>query len=174
MIDLSRGPFREPLRRDPRGWQIEDDDAAEATLATLEALGLVLAEMVLHRFADMGIASKATSSHLRGLAVVAGTTGMTRLQWLQGGRRDKPDNPMAGAAAERMQALMNWLLEWEIHNPEAPPKFRKPRPPGPAVVEAAGDLLASASYFYRRAANSGTTGGGRKRRMARNTTRRKA
>lgn len=174
-------PFRHPLRRDPRGWQIEDDDAAERLLQALEAFGLILAELTLHRFSRLGLDhhDHDLDLALRGLGTLAGRVGMSRLSWLTGvdetGRRradHAQDDGTAAAIGERMRAVLDWLLVWNLADPDAPPAFRPPTPPPPAVRLALDELHAAAVYLDRRLTDQGLPGPGNRRRMARTTTRR--
>ncbi len=171
-------PFRQPLRRDPRGWQIEDDEAAEAVLVALESMGLIFAELILHAISNGGMLNNVNEElAVRGIGSTAGRVGMSRLSWLTGldelgqKRREQSDNPMAEGAGERVRTVLHWLLEWELHNPDAPPRLRPPSAPPPKVALALDDLHAVVTYFSRRSANSGMAGPGLRRRIARSTTR---
>lgn len=175
-------PFRHPLRRDPRGWQIEDDDVAERLLQALETFGLILAELTLHRFSRLGLDP---SDHdldlaLRGLGTLAGRVGMSRLAWLTGidetgaRRSDSADDDTARAVGERMRTVLDWLLVWDLTDPDAPPAFRKPSPPPARVRVALDELHAAATYLDRRARGQGNAGPGRRRNMVRTTTRRQS
>lgn len=175
------GALRRPLRRDPRGWQIEDDDAAERTLQALEAAGLIFAEMVLHRISRLGLdpTDHDLDLALRGLGTLAGRVGMSRLSWLTGvdeagnARRDKAeDDGTAEAVGERLRLILRWLLEWDPINPDAPPTFRPPSSPPASVRIALDELHAAAVYLDRRLNDQGLPGPGGRRSMARTTTRR--
>lgn len=174
--------FRHPLRKDPRGWQIEDDAAAERTLQALEILGLIFAEMVLHKISRVGLApyDPDLDLSLRGLGSISGRVAMSRLAWLTGTdeagnpRRDKADEAEAEAVGERMRAILNWLLVWDLTDPDQPPELRPPTEPPASVVLALRELWAASMYLDRRAKGQGTTGPGARRNMIRTTTRRTA
>lgn len=172
---------RTPLRKDPRGWQIEDDAVAERTLQALEILGLVFAEMVLHRIGRLGLDPNDhdLDLSLRALGSISGRVAMSRLAWLTGvdeagnRRMDKADESEAEAVGLRMRAILHWLLEWDLTNPDAPPELRPPTPPPATVRLALSELWAAAMYLDRRAKGQGTSGPGARRNMIRTTTRRK-
>lgn len=176
-MTIPLAPTREPLRRDPRGFQIEDDEAAEAMLVGLEAFALIHAEIVLKRLSrhEAHAANTDDQLALRALGHLAGQLGMSRLSWLTGvdeagrRRRDRSSNPMAAAAGERWRALLDRLLVWDLHNVDAPPQLRRPAPLPAAVSLALRELWASALYFHRRANNAGAAGPGRKRKLTRTT-----
>lgn len=175
--------FRRPLRKDPRGWQIEDDVAAERTLQALEVLGLIFAEIVLHRVSRAGLApgDPELDLSLRALGSVSGRVAMSRLAWMTGidetgaKRKDQAGDPggEAEAVGERMRAVLEWLLVWDLTDPDAPPVMRPPSPPPPTVILALRELWAAATYLDRRARSQGTTGPGSRRNMIRTTTRRR-
>lgn len=175
------GPSRAPIRKDPRGWQIEDDPTAEALLQALEAAGLIMLEMVLKRFSRMGLepGDHKLDLALRGLGHTAGSIGMTRLAWLTGTdevgnpRRDKAGTAEAEAVGEAMRRVLQWLLIWDPTNEDAPPVFAPPSVPRPTVRLDLDELHAVATYLNRRAHNQGTTGPGARRRMVRTTTRKR-
>lgn len=172
--------FRQPLRRDPRGWQIEDDPMAEEALRAVETLGMIFAEMVLHRLSRAGLnpGDPDTDLALRAMGSVAGRVGMSRLAWQTGvdetgnPRRDSAGTPEAEAAGERMRAVLNWLFEWDLNDPDAPPKLRTPSTPPATVRLALEELWAALLYFDRRAKGQGVVGPGQRRRVTRETTRR--
>jgi hypothetical protein len=172
--------YRGALRKDPRGWQIEDDAVAERTLQALEIFGLVFAEVVLHRVSRLNLdpGDNQLDLALRGLGTLSGRVAMSRLAWLTGidetgaVRRDRADEAEAEAVGERMRAVLAWLLEWDLTDPDAPPQLRPPSPPPASVRLALSELHAAAMYLDRRARGQGTTGPGRRRSMVRTTTRR--
>lgn len=173
-------PARHPLRGPGHGWQIEDDETAEAVLASLEAAGFVVLELILHRLARLQLDPNDHDLDLalKGLGTLSGRVGMTRLAWLAGvderGRQvATPDpNPMAGPAAEAIRRVLNWLLVWDLGNPDAPPELRRPTVPPPAVRLDLDELHAAAMFLDRRARNAGVTGPGRRRGIIRRSTRR--
>lgn len=172
--------FRQPLRRDPLAWQIEDDPMAEEALRAVETLGLLFAEMALHRLSRLGInpGDPDTDLALRAIGSISGRVAMTRLAWQTGTdeqgreRREKADTAEAEAAGERMRAVLNWLFEWNLTDPDAPPSLRQPSTPPPSVRLALNELWAALTYLDRRARGQGSSGPGRRRNMTRTTTRR--
>lgn len=174
------GPARKPLRRDPAGWQIEDDPVAEETLRALEAAGLIMLEMVMHRLSRLGLdpGDHDLDLALRGLGTLAGRVGMTRLSWMTGTaedgtkRADSKGTAEAEAVGEAMRRVLQWLLVWDPTDPDTPPSFAPPSPPRPTVRLDLDELHAAATYLDRRARGQGTTGPGRRRSMVRATTRR--
>jgi hypothetical protein len=174
------GPSRKPIRKDPAGWQIEDDESAERLLQGLEALGLILVEMVLKRFSRLGLnpTDHDLDLALRGLGHTAGSIGMTRLSWLTGtdevGRRrtESAGTPEAEAIGEAMRRVAQWLLIWDPNDADSPPIFAPPSPPRPIVRLDLDELHAIALYLNRRASNQGTAGPGQRRKMVRTTSRR--
>lgn len=173
---------RTPLRKDPRGWQIEDDAVAERTLQALEILGLIFAEMVLHRISRLNLdpADRDLDLSIRGLGSISGRVAMSRLAWLTGtdetGKRrmESADEAEAEAVGLRMRSILHWLLEWDLTDPDAPPELRPPTPPPASVRLALTELWAAAMYLDRRAKGQGTSGPGARRNMIRTTTRRKS
>lgn len=173
------GPSRRSLRRDPRGWQIEDDEVAERTLQALEAAGLIMLEMVFHRLSHMGLdhSDPELDLALRGLGSLAGRVGMSRLSWLSGfdeagnPRADQAGTSEAKAVGEAMRRVLQWLLHWHPTDIDAPPVFAPPSAPRPTVRLDLDELHAAAIYLDRRASGQGTSGPGARRRMVRSTTR---
>lgn len=167
------------MRRDPRGWAIEDDPQAEEALAAVEALGMIFAEVALHRLSRLQLdpTDPDLDLALRALGHVAGSVGMSRLTWQTGvdergqTRRDHANTEEAKAAGERMRAILNWLFVWDLSDPKAPPSLRPPSVPPPSVRLALDELWAALLYFSRRATAQGLPGPGRKRRIARMSTR---
>ncbi len=174
------GPYRGTLRKDPAGWQIEDDETAERVLQALEILGLVFAEIVLHRVSRLSLDPHDSDLDLglRGLGSLSGRVAMSRLAWLAGvdetgaRRRDKAGTAEAEAVGERMRAILNWLLVWNPTDPDQPPQLRPPSAPPASVRLAIAELYAGAMYLDRRARSQGTSGPGDRRSMVRTTTRR--
>jgi hypothetical protein len=181
MTDHQPLAARRTLRKDPRGWQIEDDVTAERTLQALEIFGLIFAEIALKRISDLGLDPNDHDLDLalRGLGHVAGAVGMSRLAWMTGidemgrHRGDKADEIEAEDVGAAMRRVLNWLLEWDITNIDAPPTLRPPTPPPASVRIDLNELWASALYLNRRASGQGNRGPGERRRMVRTTTRRK-
>jgi hypothetical protein len=175
---MTLGLGRKPLRKDPRGWQIEDDASAEACLQALEAAGLVFLEVFLKRLSRLPFEPD-TALALRGLGHTAGAHGMTRLTWSTGvdetgqRRADRAGTPEAEAFGEAMRRVLNWLLIWDPTNPDAPPEVRPPSPPPAAVILDLDELHAAAVALNRRASSQGTRGRGSRRNMTRTTTRRR-
>lgn len=173
---------RRPLRNDPVAWQIEDDDVAEAALEAVEALGLLFAEMVLHRVSRLHLdpADGDLDLAVRAIGSVAGRVGMSRLAWLSGvdeaghHRRDSADSDSAKAVGEAMRRVTNWLLAWDLTDPDAPPQLRPPTPPSPTVRLDLDELHAALIYLDRRAGAQGLPGPGRRRSIVRTTTRRRS
>lgn len=180
MNDHQPLPARKPLRKDPRGWQIEDDPTAERVLQALEILGLIFAETMLKRLSHLHLdpTDDDLDLALRGLGHLSGSVAMTRLAWMTGidetgiPRRDKADEPEAEDVGAAMRRVLNWIFEWDLADVNAPPKFRQPSPPPASVRIDLNELWASAIYLDRRARNQGTTGPGRRRDIVRTTTRR--
>lgn len=175
------GPLRRPLRRDPTGWQIEDDQVAEATLQALEALGLITAEILLHRYSRLGLdpGDHDLDLALRGLGSLAGRVGMSRVAWLAGVdetgavRRESAGTPEAVAVGEAIRRVLRWLFVWDPTDPDQPPTLAPPLPPPPTVRLDLDELHAAAMYLDRRARDQGLPGPGSRRRMTRTTTRRR-
>lgn len=173
-------PHHRPLRKDPRGWQIEDDPVAEETLRALEVLGLIFAETALHRLSRLGLdpGDADLDLSLRALGSLSGRVAMSRLAWQTGidetgvDRKDSAGTAEAEAIGERLRDVLNWLFKWDMTDPDAPPQLREVTPPPPIVRVALQDLWAAALYLDRRAGAQGTTGPGRRRSMVRETTRR--
>lgn len=174
------GPERKPLRNDPRGWVIEDDPMAEEVLRALEAAGLIVLEMLLHRISRLGLDPNDhdLDSAIRGLGSLAGRVGMTRLAWQTGTtpdglpRNDKAGTSEAEAAGAAMRRVLEWLLIWDPTNEDLPPTLAPPSVPRPTVRLDLDELYAAAIYLDRRAKGQGASGPGRRRRMVRETTRR--
>ena len=174
------GPARKPLRKDPRGWQIEDDATAEALLESLEAAGLIILELFLHRVSRLGLepGDPDLDLALRGLGSLAGRVGMSRLSWLTGtdevGRRrtERAGTPEAEAVGEAIRRVLQWLLVWDPTDPEAVPTIAALSVPRPTVRLDLAELWAVATYLDRRARAQGMAGPGRRRSMVRQTTRR--
>lgn len=172
--------FRQPLRRDPLAWQIEDDPMAEEALRAVETLGMIFAEMALHRLSRLGLnpGDPDTDLALRAMGSVSGRVAMSRLAWQTGTdelgreRQEKADTPEAEAAGERIRAVLHWLLEWDLTDPDQPPRLRQPSAPPPSVQLALNELWAALTYLDRRARDQGTSGPGRRRETVRTTTRR--
>jgi hypothetical protein len=109
--------FREPLSKDPLGWQIDDDPVAEEALRSIEAFGMIFAEVVFHRLSRAGFDpfNPDLDLGLRSIGSLAGRVAMSRLTWQtgideQGVRRvDSAGTQEALAAGERMRAILNWL-----------------------------------------------------------------
>jgi len=174
------GPARKPLRNDPRGWPIEDDAIAEAPLAALEAAGLIVLELLLHRISRLGLdpTDPDLDLALRGLGTLSGRVGMSRLSWLSGidetGRRraESAGTDEAQAVGEAMRRVLQWLLVWDPTNTNAPPTIAPPSVPRPTIRIDLDELHAAAVYLDRRARGQGTTGPGERRRIVNTTTRR--
>lgn len=174
--------FRRPLRRDPVNWQIEDDAVAEHALEALELLGLITAELLLHRISRLSLdaGDHDLDLALRAMGTTSGRVAMSRLAWLTGfdetGRRrqDTAGTPEAEAVGERLRAILDWLFVWDLTNPDAPPQLRPPSPPSPRVRAALDELHAALFYLDRRARAQGLPGPGRRRTMVRTTTRRRS
>lgn len=175
------GPGRRPLRKDPAGWQIEDDASAEAFLQALEAAGLVVLELFLKRFAALGLdpGDHDLDLALRGIGHVAGSVGMTRLSWLTGTdelgrpRAESAGTAEAEAFGAAMRRVLQWLLIWDPEDPDAPPAIAPPSVPRPVVRLDLDELHAAAVPFDRRARSQGAAGVGRRRSMTRSTSRRR-
>ncbi len=173
------GPQRKPLRKDPRGWTIEDDPTAEQTLRALEAAGLIVLELLLHRISRLTLNPNDHDLDLalRGLGSLAGRVGMSRLAWMTGTaedgtkRLDKAGTAEAEAVGEAMRRLLQWLLVWDPTNPDLPPELAPPSVPRPIVRLDLDELHAAAIYLNRRARGQGTAGPGARRNMVRTTTR---
>lgn len=171
---------RRTLRKDPRGWQIDDDPTAERVLQSLEILGLIFAETLLKRLSHLHLdpTDDDLDLALRGLGHLSGSVAMTRLAWMTGVdetgnlRRDKADEPEAEDVGDAMRRVLNWLFEWDLNDIDAPPQFRAPTAPPATVRVDLNELWAAAIYLDRRARNQGTTGPGRRRDIVRTTTRR--
>jgi hypothetical protein len=174
------GPQRKPLRNDPRGWVIEDHPTAEQTLRALEAAGLIVLELLLHRISRLTLDPNDHDLDLalRGLGTLGGRVGMSRLAWMTGTapdgtkRADKAGTPEAEAVGEAMRRVLEWLLIWDPTNSDLPPDLAPPSVPRPIVRLDLDELHAAAIYLDRRARAQGTTGPGARRRMVRTTTRR--
>lgn len=172
---LSAG--RPSLRKDLRQWEIEDDSAAEAALRAFEVMGLIFSEMFLRRLAENRHLTIDESLALKGIGTLSGRVGMTRMAYLTGvdergfARREAEQNPDYRAAGEMVREVLNWLLEWDLGDPDAPPSPRYPDAPPAQVVVALKELHAAAMYLDRRAGEAGMSGSGRKREIARSTTR---
>jgi hypothetical protein len=173
------GPQRKPLSKDPRGGVIEDDPTAEELLRALESAGLILLELVLHRFSRLGLDPHDSDLDLalRGLGTLAGRVGMSRLSWMTGisetgtKRADKAGTAEAEAVGEAMRRVLQWLLEWDLTNADLPPQFAAPSVPRPTVRLDLAELHNAALYLDKRARQQGTSGPGGRRRMVRTTTR---
>lgn len=174
------GPSRQPIRKDPAGWVIEDDANSEAFIQALEAAGLIVLEMVLKRLSRMGLnpGDHDADLALRGIGHTAGAIGMTRLSWLTGVdelnrlRTESAGTPEAEAVGAAMRRVLQWLLIWDPNDPDAPPQFAPPSSPRPEVRLDLDELHAIAIWLNRRAHSQGTAGAGARRRMVRTTARR--
>ena len=180
MTGIALGPARKPLHKDDAAtWQIEDDAVAEQTLRALEAAGLIVLELLLHRIARLGLDPNDHDLDLalKALGSVSGRVGMTRLTWMTGvaedgiKRAESEGTPEAKAVGEAMRRVLQWLLIWDPTNPDAPPDLAPPSVPRPIVRLDLDELHASAFYLDRRAAAQGASGPGARRRMVRTTTR---
>ncbi len=173
------GPQRKPLRTDPRGWMIEDDPVAEQTLRALEAAGLIVLELLLHRISRLQLDPNDHDLDLtlRALGTLSGRVGMSRISWMTGyaedgtKRADKADTPEAEAVGEAVRRVLQWLLIWDPTNADLPPDIAPPSVPRPIVRLDLDELHAAAIYLDRRARGQGTAGPGRRRSMVRTTTR---
>lgn len=172
-------PGWEALRQDPRGWSIENDEVAEEALAAVEALGMIFAEIALHRLSRLQLdpGDHDLDLALRALGHVAGSVAMSRLTWQTGidehgqRRQDWAGTQEALAAGQRMRAVLSWLFEWDLTDPKAPPSLQKPSVPPPSVRLALDELWAAVVYYNRRASAQGTVGPGRRRSITRASTR---
>lgn len=179
MTTPALGPQRKPLKKDPLGWVIEDDDTAEQTLRALEAAGLILLELVFHRISRLGLDPNDHDLDLalRGLGSLAGRVGMSRLSWMTGisedgtKRLEKAGTPEAEAVGEAMRRVLQWFLIWDPLDPDLPPTIAEPSVPRPIVRLDLDELHAAAIYLNRRAGGQGTSGPGPRRNMVRTTTR---
>jgi hypothetical protein len=152
---------------------------AEEVLRSLEAAGLIVLELLLHRISRLGLnpVDHELDLALRGLGTSAGRVGMTRLSWQTGfdevgvKRTEKAGTPEAEAAGGAMRRVLQWLLIWDPRDPDLPPDLAPPSVPRPIVRLDLDELHAAATYLDRRARNQGTTGPGSRRRMVRTTRR---
>lgn len=172
-------PTRPALDRDPVASTVEDDAVAEETVRAVEILGMIFAEMALHRLSRLGLTDNPdTNLALRAMGTVSGRLAMTRLAYQTGTdeagnpRRAKADTAEAEAVGARMRAVLDWLLVWDLTNPDAPPTLRPPSPPPPTVELALIELWDGLRYFDRRLMNGGVAGPGNRRYIATQTTRR--
>lgn len=107
----------------------ELDQQGVETINALETLGMLFAEMALHRISQLGLTDNPdTNLSLRALGSVSGRLAMSRLA---------NDNSNAGATLE---PILAWLLQWDITNPDAPPTLKPPTAPPPTVELALIDL----------------------------------
>lgn len=173
------GAARKPLRRDPLGMQIEDDAMAEQVLRGLEAAGLIVLELLLHRISRLGLDPNdhELDLALRSLGSLGGRVGMSRLSYMVGydeaglRRDEKAGTPEAEAAGEAIRRFLEWLLIFDPINPDNPPELAPPSVPRPIVRLDLSELWNAALYLDRRARSQGTSGPGDRRRMVRTTTR---
>ena len=174
------GPARKTLRADPLGMQIEDDAMAEQVLRGLEAAGLIVLELLLHRISRLGLDPNdhELDLALRSLGSLGGRVGMSRLSYMvgfdeAGQRRDeKAGTSEAEAAGEAIRRVLQWLLIWDPTNEDLPPELAPPTVPRPIVRLDLEELWNAALYLDRRARAQGTSGPGDRRRMVRTTSRR--
>lgn len=141
-------------------WEIPDDDAGEAVAIAIEALGLILGELLFTRLGNTpNLTDPKTALALRGLGTFSGRMGMSHLTWLAGvdergqRRRYHTDNPLGPAAAERARLILEWLFVFPPGG--GPPVMRPPSPPPPTIQLAIDELHASANASNRKAATKG-------------------
>lgn len=172
---MSKMPSMRSIRSDERSWEIEAESAAEGTLRALETAGLIMLEMVLHRFSAMHTHDQDTEMALKALGSLSGRVGMTRLAHLtgldeNGLLRERDPNSDHQAAGDMIKAVLDWLLVWES-DADAPPSPRTPSPPTPLVARYLSELHAAAFYLDRRAGELGSSGPGTIRKLIRSTSR---
>lgn len=173
-------PLHQPLRRaGAASWVIEDDAISELALEALEVLGLITAELLLHRISRVNLVAGDDDLDLalRAMGTVAGRVGMSRLTWLTGvdelgrPRRDSAGSEDAAAVGLRLRAILQWLFSWGP-DPDQPPQLRPTTPPPADVRVYLDDLWAALIHLDRRATAQGLPGPGRRRSIIRTTTRR--
>ena len=173
------GPHRKAIAKDPGGSVIEDNAVSEELLRALEAAGLIVLELLLHRMSRLGLDPNDHDLDLalRGLGFTAGSVGMSRLSYQTGvdergvKRTTKAGTPEAEAVGDAMRRVLQWLLIWDPTDPDAPPTIAPPSVPRPIVRLDLTELYNAVLYLNRRARGQGATGPGARRRMVNTTTR---
>ena len=132
------------LRTTPAaGWVLEDEDAQLAALDAVEALALVVLDVILRRVAEFHPLDQALA--LRAVGTIATREGLTRLAHYRGvdeaSRPREASDELHAAAAADVWAVLTWLVDLP---PDGPPRLRGPSPAGALQVLALDELHAAA------------------------------